>query len=137
MFAIIIRFVECNTASASNMKLGERTMYYKQDEIAQHLADYIAENYTTSLREIDPVDLHHEAFNQDYYIIGTYKAAQWLGDRAFEVIAIIKEYEQDNFAQVTTDFSSPEAVVNMYTYIVGEQAVFEYFEGLEKTAKVC
>jgi len=75
-------------------------MYYKQDEIAQHLADYIAENYTTNLDEIDPLDLHHEAFNQDYYIIGTYKAAQWLGDRAFEVIAIIKEYEQDNFASL-------------------------------------
>ena len=27
----------------------------------------------------------------------------------------------DNFGEVYTDFSSAEAVVNMYTYIIGEQ----------------
>ena len=109
-------------------------MYYKEDEIAQHLADYIAENYTTNLDDIDPVDLHHEAFNQDYYIIGTYKATQWLGDRAFEVINIIKDYEQSNFGEVSTDLSDPERVVNMYTYIVGEKVVYEWFEELNRGA---
>ena len=108
--------------------------YYKQDEIKQHLLDYIADNYTTNLDQIDLGDLHHEAFNTDYYIIGTYKATQWLGDRAFECIEVIKDYEQDNFGQVTTDFSSPEAVVNMYTYIVGELVVHEWFESLESAA---
>ncbi len=111
-------------------------MHYKQDEIAEHLADYIAENYTTNLNEIDAVDLHHEAFNQDYYIIGTYQATQWLGDRAFEVINIIKDYEQDNFGEVTTDLSDPERVVNMYAYIVGEVVVWEWFNSLEKSAKI-
>ena len=68
-------------------------------------------------------DLHHDVFNTDYFIIGTYKAEQWLGERAFQVINIIKDYEQDNFGEVTTDLSSPERVVNMYAYIVGEMVV--------------
>ena len=70
-------------------------------------------------------------FNEDYYIIGTYQATQWLGDRAFEVIGIIKDYEQANFGKVCTDLSSPEAVVNMYAFIVGELVVSNWFAGLE------
>ncbi len=107
-------------------------MYYKQDEIAQHFQDYLTEN--TPDDDSDPSELHHEAFNMDYYIIGTYQATQWLGDRAFEVINIIKDYEQSNFGEVYTDLSSPEAVVNMYAYIVGETVVYEWFESLERGA---
>ena len=62
----------------------------------------------------------------DYFIIGTYEAEQWLGDRAFQVINIIKDYEQDNFGEVTTDLSSPERVVNMYAYIIGEDIVEDF-----------
>ena len=64
-------------------------------------------------------DLHHEIFNTDYFIIGTYKAKQWLGDSIFDVIETIREYEEFNFGQVSTDFSSAEAVANMYAYILG------------------
>jgi len=39
----------------------------------------------------------------------------------FAAIEEIREYEQSNFGQVTTDFSSSEKVVNMYTYIKGEE----------------
>ena len=113
-------------------KQGKRTMYYKQDEIAQHFQDYLAEN--TPDDDSDPSELHHEAFNLDYYIIGTYQAQQWLGDRAFEVINIIKDYEQSNFGKVYTDLSNPEAVVNMYAYIVGEQIVYEWSKELERGA---
>lgn len=109
-------------------------MYYKQDEIAQYFQDYLAEN--TLDDGADPSELHHEAFNTDYYIIGTYRATQWLGDRAFEVIDIIKDYEQSNFGEVHTDLSSPESVVNMYAYIVGEQVVYEWFDSLETPAKI-
>ena len=41
----------------------------------------------------------------------------------FEVIEVIKEYEQSNFGEVSTDLSDPEKIVNMYTYIVGEEIV--------------
>jgi hypothetical protein len=68
-------------------------------------------------------ELHHDVFNSDYYIIGTWKAQQWLGDCVFEVAEVIREWEQENIGEVTTDFSDPERVVNMYAYIEGEQAV--------------
>ena len=68
------------------------------------------------------------AFNEDYYIIGTYQAKQWLGDMAFDVIETIKDYEQSNFGEVFTDFSEPERVVNMYVYIVGEWILPEAME---------
>ena len=109
--------------------------YFKQSEIESHFQDYLADCHAgEDLYNAEPSELHHEAFNQDYYIIGTYQAAQWLGDHAFECIEIIKDYEQDNFGEVYTDFSSPEAVVNMYTYVVGEQVVCEWFESLDKGA---
>ena len=78
--------------------------------------------------------MHHNCFNTGYYIIGTYKATQWLGDQVFNVIDIIKEYEQDQFGSVMTDFSSPEKVVNMYSYIIGEDIVQDYINNLEEVA---
>ena len=38
-------------------------------------------------------ELHFFLFNQDYFIIGNWKAQQWLGDNLFKVIEHIKEYE--------------------------------------------
>lgn len=67
-------------------------------------------------------DLHNEIFNTDYFIIGHYAAEQWLINNPgiFQAIEDIKEYEQDHFGEVNTDFSSAEAVANMWAYIEGE-----------------
>ena len=112
-------------------------LQYKREEIKEYFDDYLTdnieylkENYPSTWKD----DLHHYAFNQDYYIIGTYKAKQWLGDMAFDIIDHIKEYEQHNFGQVITDLSDPEKVVNMYVYIVGEEIIFEYFDSIEDVA---
>ncbi len=100
---------------------------YKYDEIKSHFEDWIEEQNKEWITDnID--DLHHHCFNSDYYIIGTYQAKKWLGDEVFNCINIINEYEQDNFGEVTTDFSNPEKVVNMYAYIVGEQVVTKWKE---------
>ena len=96
--------------------------FYKYDEIEQHFADWI-EDQDPEWLENNKDDWHHHAYNMDYYIIGTYKAEQWMGDKAFDIIRTVQEYEQENFGEVTTDLSDPERVVNMYTYIVGEQVV--------------
>ena len=66
-------------------------------------------------------DLHHELCNTDYFIIGTYKAKQWLGHDAFDAIEIIKDWELDVIGEVTTDFSDPEKICNMLAYVIGEQ----------------
>tara|TARA_B000000557_G_scaffold257037_1_gene249910 strand:+ start:2344 stop:2682 length:339 start_codon:yes stop_codon:yes gene_type:complete len=112
-------------------------MDYKKEEIKEYFDDYIKdnkewleENYPNDWKD----DLHHYAFNEDYYIIGTYQAKQWLGDMAFDVIEFIKEYEMWHFGEVSSDFSSPEHVVNMYAYIIGEEIVNDYLRELEDVA---
>mgnify|MGYP003142170979 CR=1 FL=1 len=104
--------------------------YYKKDEIKQHFDDFLEDRDEDWIEEnID--DIHHYAFNEDYYIIGTYRAKQWCGDDVFNIIATIREYEDMHFGEVTTDFSDPEKVVNMYVYIVGEEVVSEWLEERE------
>jgi hypothetical protein len=103
-------------------------MDFKREEIKEYFDDFIKEN-SNSLNDNDFIeDLHHNCFNTDYFIIGTYKANQWLENQIFNVINFIKEYEMDNFGEVATDFSSSEKVVNMYVYIIGEDIVHEYKE---------
>ena len=74
-------------------------------------------------------DLHTEVFNTDYFIIGYYQAAQWLEKNnidVFEAIAFVQDYETDNFGEIMTPVDS-EAIVNMFSYIVGEQATAEVY----------
>jgi hypothetical protein len=105
--------------------------YYKYDEIYSHFEDFIKEqlHYNKDyLNETDFSDIHHQAFNEDYYIIGRHQAKLWLSDEVFNIIEMIKEYENDNFGEVYTDFSEPEKVVNMYVYIVGYDVMHDYFK---------
>lgn len=94
-------------------------------EIAQHGADNI-ENLDAGL---SASDLHHHLYNEDYFIIGTYQAKEFLANKVdggvFNAIEKVREYEQNNFGEVNTDFSDPEKVVNMYAYIVGEEILAE------------
>ena len=46
--------------------------------------------------------VHHEIFNTDYYIIGRHQATEWLGDDVFDIIGVVKEYEEDNFGECST-----------------------------------
>ena len=108
---------------------------YKREEIKSHAIDWLNETIAQTEGEngydydfTETSDVHNDIFNMDYYIIGRHQAKQWLGDMAFDVIEIIKDYEQDNFGEVFTDFSEPERVVNMYVYIVGEWILPEAME---------
>ena len=106
-------------------------MNFKRDEIQQYFDDYINEN-DEFIDKSNLDDLHHDVFNTDYYIIGTYEATQWLEDQVFNIIEFIKDYEINNFGEVMTDFSSSESVVNMYVYIIGESIVSDYVDEIEK-----
>lgn len=105
---------------------------YKYEEIKSHFEDFINDENNKDFIENNLDDLHHEIFNTDYYIIGRYEAKKWLGDQVFNVIEIIREYEEFNFGEVNTDFSEPEKIVNMYVYIIGEQIVQEYINEQEQ-----
>tara|TARA_Y100000114_G_C11744678_1_gene320942 strand:+ start:647 stop:1006 length:360 start_codon:yes stop_codon:yes gene_type:complete len=97
-------------------------MNFKINEIREYFNDFISEQPDEWLAE-NWDDLHHHAFNTDYYVIGFARAREWLGDEVFNAIQFIKEYEQDNFGKVYTDFSDAETVVNMYVFILGEEIV--------------
>ena len=96
------------------------------NQLKQDVASYMISGLEdeTGLN-MDVSDLHHYLLNQDYFIIGTYKAKKWLGSEVFDVIETIREYEQSSFGEVSTDFSDPERVANMYAYILGEEILSE------------
>ena len=70
-------------------------------------------------------DLHHYLVNEDYFIVGTWQAEQFLGNAVWDAIRMIQEYEEENFGECTTDLSSPEKVANMFAYVVGEEILGE------------
>ena len=102
---------------------------YKREEIKEHFDDFIEDQPKDWIEE-NKDDLHHYAFNEDYFIIGYRNAEHWLGDvsTAFDVIKTIKDYEDMQFGEPYTDLTDSEKVVNMYAYIVGEEIVQEYLE---------
>jgi len=122
MYSVLVGYCSAIKQQKGNKMLDKNS--YKYQEVKDYFDNFINEN-SNYLDEIGE-DLHHECFNTTHYIIGTYKATQWLGDQVFSIINIIKHYEEENFGQVTTDFSNPEQVVNMYVYILGECIVSDY-----------
>ena len=96
------------------------TEYYKYNEIKEYFDDFMKEQDDDWILE-NREDIHHYVFNND--IIGRYQAKKWLGDEVLNIVETIKEYENNNFGEVTTNFSEPEQIVNMYTYIVGEEII--------------
>jgi len=75
--------------------------------------------------QVDMSDLHHELFNEDYFIIGYFEANKWLEANigVFNAIGAIQEYEESNFGEVNTKLDNSESVVNMFTYIIGEELI--------------
>ena len=67
-------------------------------------------------------DLHHYMFNQDYFIIGTYKASQFIGSDLSKILEILIEFEKDmgifdeSFYMTILE---PETVVNKLAYCIG------------------
>ena len=77
-------------------------------------------------------DLHHEVFNTDYYIIGTYEAKEALEEYGvFDAIEKVQTYEKENFGEVYTDLSDPEKFINTLYYIIGEEVLYEIMDGVE------
>lgn len=96
-------------------------------QLKQDVKDYIIDQLSSDVGLDQHIsDLHHYLLNEDYFIIGYYESEQWLKkDSIFNAIDKIKEYEQFNFGQVTTDLSSSESVANMLAYILGEEILYE------------
>ena len=95
-------------------------------ELKQDVREYIIQQLNDDVGLDQHIsDLHHYLLNEDYFIIGSWRAEQWLNkDSIFNAIETIKNYENDNFGQVSTDLSSSESVANMLAYILGEEILY-------------
>jgi hypothetical protein len=89
----------------------------------RELVEYAIDGVNYRGEESYGCDLHNYIFNEDYYIVGTARAKEWLEKNVgvFDAIEEIKQYEQSNFGDCSTDFSDAEKVVNMFVYIKGEE----------------
>ena len=67
-------------------------------------------------------ELHHHLFNEDYFIIGTYKASQFIGSDLGKILEILIEFEKDmgifdeSFYMTILE---PETIVNKLAYCIG------------------
>lgn len=78
-------------------------------------------------------DLTHEAFNTNYYIIGTAQAEKALEEYGvFQAIREVQKYEKENFGEIITDLSDPEKLANMLFYIVGCDTVFDLANNIDE-----
>tara|TARA_R100001440_G_scaffold30076_1_gene48372 strand:- start:193 stop:579 length:387 start_codon:yes stop_codon:yes gene_type:complete len=95
-------------------------------ELKQDVKNYIIDQLNNDVGLNHNIcDLHNYLLNESYFIIGSWRAEQWLKkDSIFNAIETIKDYEQSNFGQVSTDLSSSESVANMLAYILGEQILY-------------
>ena len=71
-------------------------------------------------------ELHHYLINEDYFIIGYYQARKWLEkESVFEAIEKVRDYEESNFGEVSTDFSNEEQTANMLAYVLADEILNE------------
>lgn len=106
------------------MNLKEKAM---REEAREEIIECLKDGYTGYY-----CDLHHEVFNTDYYIIGTYEAKEALEEYGvFDAIEKVQTYEKDQFGETYTDVSDPEKLVNMLFYIIGEEVLFNMMDGIE------
>lgn len=119
--------IVCYTTSTINKEGIVLTRNEFKKEAAEAIINYLEDGYTGYLRK-----LHNEVFNGGYYETSEYIAADWFSDYeegVFNVMEEIKNYEQDNLGEVTTDFSDASKVLNVFWYIIGEEVLGELMEG--------
>lgn len=103
--------------------------YFTKDEIIEVLRS--VEDYGVA----DFEGIFDSMFNNDYYIIGTYEATEALEtfkndekldgyetalDGTFGAIELVKQYELDQFGEISTQLDDPEKLANIVEYIRGE-----------------
>ena len=70
-------------------------------ELNQYIDDRLEDYDTKTIVQLTrDCELHHELFNTDYYIIGYYKAEQWLKSHSIGMISaysFVQDYEIENF----------------------------------------
>jgi hypothetical protein len=93
-----------------------------KQELKYHLIQSLKDRFNDDCTNFE--ELHHVAFNEDYYIIGYYQASEWLKSHdvdAFEAIAYVIEQENNHFGEsnLKAEDMNSERIVNLLVYFAG------------------
>ena len=69
-------------------------------------------------------DLAYEMYNNDYYIIGTYKAKQFIREYFDDMCECLEQY-QEEFGEVYKDITDPEKVASLLALFVAQDVLSE------------
>ena len=86
-----------------------------KDEIKDMIMDY---------ENVYGCDLAYEMYNNDYYIIGTYKAKQFLKEYFDDMTECLEQY-QEEFGETYPDITNPEKVATLLTLFVAQDVLCE------------
>ena len=84
-------------------------------EIKDNIMDY---------EGVDACDVAYEMYNTDYYIIGTYKAKQFLKEYFDDMSECLEQY-QEEFGEVYKDITDPEKVASLLALFVAQDVLRE------------
>lgn len=98
-------------------------------EIAGHIIKLLEDGYGLA----EPVSDLHSILFEDFYIVGIYKAKNWINKHfdVFDAIGLVQEFENEEFGKVKTDLSEPEHVVASIVSIIGRE-ILENLGTIEK-----
>ena len=86
-----------------------------KDEIKDMIMDY---------EDVYGCDLAYEMYNNDYYIIGTYKAKQFLKEYFDDMCECLEQY-QEEVGEVYKDITNPEKVASLLALFVAQDVLSE------------
>ena len=101
------------------------------DKQLKEIKNYIYDQIENIDTDNNLTELHQLCCNEDYFIIGRKRAKKFCDDEVFNIIDIIRDYEQTNFGKMETPLN-PEEVANMFCYIVGDVIINEAVSYLDK-----
>lgn len=89
------------------------------------IKETLEEGYTESWD-----DFHDEVFNKDYYVYSDREAMTHFrnAEDVFWAIDKVRQYENDMYGEYYTDYTSPMKIVNMLSYIAGDEIFYNEME---------
>ena len=101
----------------------EKIMNVQTKYITQDIKDQLQNPY--EFEDYQGAELHYGTCNKVLMFNSTKDAENFLGSDTFEAMKKIKEYEEFNFGECTTDLFDAKKVANMLAYILGEEILNE------------
>ena len=97
-------------------------------EIAFEMYDSF-KNYE-SIQDMYLCDIANEFYNNDYYIIGTYRAKEWLKKYFDDMLEVIEYWEEETGEQYGQMITDVEKLATLVAYTVADTILNEVFEYL-------